>query len=878
MPNIDLDQLIDYRQAYSDIEKAKITGDNLIGCCPFHGDTKPSFSVDLKTGLFNCFSCGESGNYIQYRAKREGIDTSEAYKKILEERGLDRDIGTKAKTAVPDSYTVEDYAKEKHLPAQWLKTFFAVSDGKDKRVGPFVSMQYFNEQQEKTVFRKRYPKGSAQRFAWSNGSKGKLTLYGEWLMDRIREEGYVILCEGESDTQTLWYLGIPALGVPGATTYKPEWTKVLSGLQVYLHVEPDNGGQVFRTQMVKKLHQGEFLGQVFTWSCGPTGHKDPSDLYIAMGDDAASKIKELLKDAKQIDLEAENKVEVIPGAPISLTQPDGWIYSDNGISIIEERTMQPKCICRTPIILTKRMRNDIGEEKVELAFKRDGQWMTEIMPRTSAFQSRNIIGLADRGATVTSENAKQVVSFLSALESENMDSLPLVESTSHCGWQTGNRFFPGCSGDLILDAGPAMQKTAAAYCRNGSLEAWLEFITPNRENSIFRAYIAAAFAAPLLKLLNVRNFILYNWVSSSSGKTAALKAALSVWGDPNRLMISCDSTKAALERRATFFCDLPFGIDERQSAGDRQDFLENLAYMLANGIGRARASKEEGGLQTVMTWRTIAIMTGEEPLIRNATKGGVSNRTLELYGAPFHNEQAAIRMHQCCDANCGWAGPAFISELLKPENMNGIEDDYKVMLQQAISIAGTKRASQAANIAILGLADYSAEKWLWGTNEEEAKHQAFRLMRDIIGSAEEEVLEDEDERAVSFLKNWVIMNWKNFQEADNAPVYGWITEDEVCIIPSALRRALEDEKYSSRRALHAYRTAGIMKLDGQGKNTMVKRHPKSKALLRVHTFRKEAVLGFTGDGEATSNMEIITEPDEDNPFAEDSVEQTALPF
>ena len=34
--------------------------------CPFHLDTHPSFSVNLDTGLWNCFTCGSSGNWQQF--------------------------------------------------------------------------------------------------------------------------------------------------------------------------------------------------------------------------------------------------------------------------------------------------------------------------------------------------------------------------------------------------------------------------------------------------------------------------------------------------------------------------------------------------------------------------------------------------------------------------------------------------------------------------------------------------------------------------------------------------------------------------------------------------------------------------------------------
>lgn len=866
MPQIDLDNVLDYRQAYSEIEGAKQTGDSIIGLCPFHMDTNASFSVNLHNGMYKCFACGAEGNYVSYVAQKRGLTTKDAYIAILKERGLDdRGVNAAKKTrpVCPDTYTVEDYAKEKQLDPQWLRDFWRMGEGQDKKVGAFVRIPYFNEQQEQTVFRKRYPKGASQRFSWGNGSAGKINLYGEWLLEHIREEGYVILCEGESDTQTLWHLGFPALGVPGASTFKAEWSARLAGLSVYLHIEPDQGGQTFRAQMLKKLHAGEFLGEVFTFSCGPAGSKDPSDIYIAKGkNEASAAIKAMLEVAKKVDLEEENTAEAIPGAPKNLRQPEGWIYSEKGISLIEERTQQPKCICRTPIILTKRMKNDLGEEKIEVAFRRDGTWTTAIFPRTVVFQSKSITCLADLGCTITSENAKHVVSFLQALEAENMDALDLIDSTSHCGWQSKERFIPGLGGDLVLDAPETLLKIAAGYCKNGTEEAWLESMVEHRKRNIFRAILAAGFAAPMLKVLNIRNFMLYNWGDSGTGKSAALKAALSVWGDPDKLMISFDSTQVALERRAGFFCDLPMGIDERQSAGDKQGFLERLVYMLANGVGRARASKD-GGLQEVLAWRTIAIATGEEPLMQEATKGGVTNRILEIYGGPFDSEKQAVQMHQACSDNCGWAGPRFVRILR--ENQPQVQERYKWWLQRVSDYVSATKQAQAAAIALLALADESASKWLWNESETEAESRAWEMAQEIASAAAEAEPDDVNDRALNFVAGWVVTNWRNFQGAENAPTYGWIEDDGVFILPNVLRDALETAKFSYRKAMRFFADEGKVQKDRNGKCSVIRRNPKSKICVRVIAFEKSALLGEKEKPDAGIFSEI-TEQDEQLPW------------
>ena len=89
MANIDIDKIVNYQREYAGaIEKPQVSGSRLVGLCPFHADKNASFSADLKTGRFNCFACGASGNYIDFVANRFGLDTKEAYKKILADYGI----------------------------------------------------------------------------------------------------------------------------------------------------------------------------------------------------------------------------------------------------------------------------------------------------------------------------------------------------------------------------------------------------------------------------------------------------------------------------------------------------------------------------------------------------------------------------------------------------------------------------------------------------------------------------------------------------------------------------------------------------------------------------------------------------------------------
>ena len=824
---VNLDQVVDYRAEYSAvIEKYTITGDQLIGLCPFHDDRNNSFSVDLLTGQWYCFSEDEGGNFVSFWSKYHQVSTKDAYKAILEKYGVDQGGNRKpekkaAKAERTNSpYTVAQYSFEKRLPEDFLTQTCRVSTARERDGTNFMRIPYFDINNQESTYRKRF---GGKDFRWRYGSSGKICLYGEWRIPEFRKVGYAVMVEGESDTQSLWYMGIPAIGVAGASMFKPHQSDVLQELKIYIHKEPDKGGDTFVAKVCAGLREGGFIGEVYLWSCQRLGVKDPSDLYLKHGqEEAARMIREALKGAEPVDLNKETVPEAIKGAPISLRQPEGWIYSEKGISEIDEKKFTPVPVCRTPIILTQRLKSlETGDEKMEIAFKRDDQWHTAIYPRSTIFSSRSITALADLGCTITSENAKQVVRFLGALEAENIDIIPKADATATFGWQPGNRFIPGHDNGITLDIDPSQKGMASAYCQNGTFEKWKANMTPHRVRDKFRFILAASFAAPLLRIVKQRIFFVYNWGGSKGGKTAALKAALSAWGDPERLMVNFNATQVGLERTAAFYCDLPLGIDERQLAGNNQGALEKIVYMIASGTGKIRGAKG-GGLQTVHQWRTVALATGEEPLSTDTTQTGVSTRVLEIYGGPFDNEQDAGLMHQQAAMDCGWAGPAFIEKILGVEERQIVEA-YERMQRFVRGISEGKNGSHIAGISAVALADALVDSWIFGAktdtphappgDDREILEQlgihpsswaaAKRMAANILVDQVESNAGDVNENATQYMVDWVLSNKAYFGTNTVGTCLGMTSEsgNTVYIFPSMLNQALTKAGYSPRKTL-----------------------------------------------------------------------------
>ena len=884
---IDRDRIVDYRSEYTAvIKKPKITGDQMIGLCPFHQDKNDSFSVDLKTGKWHCFSEDRGGNFISFWAELNGVSTQDAYKQILAKYGVQQQDRKKTE-AERKSYSLQQYAFEKKLPKEWLEEKCHLSTEKDRYSGAtYLLTPYYDETGKETTHRKRF---ANKDFRWKARSSGKIGLYGEWRLPEIRTGKSVILVEGESDTQSLWYMDLPALGVPGASMFKTQHASLLQDLTIYIHQEADTGGKTFFRKVTESLRDGGFIGTVKRFTCSAvSGCKDPSDILIKFGkEDGTQKILSLIKKAETIDLDQIKEIpEAIKGAPVNLECPEGWSYSEKGIYMIG-KNYQENLICRTPIILTQRLKSlDSGEEKIEIAFLRDGDWQKAIYQRSTIFTARGITQLADLGCTITSENAKPLVSFLEALEAKNIERIRKADATAVFGWQKGNRFIPGLDDGIMLDIDPNQRPMAEAYMKQGTLDSWLQLMAPHRARDKFRFILAAAFAAPLLRIIKQRIFFVYNWGGSKGGKTAALKAALSAWGDPDRLMINFNATQVGLERTASFFCDLPLGIDERQLAGRNQDSLERIIYMIASGTGKIRGSKN-GGIQATRQWRTVALATGEEPISTETSQTGVSTRVLEVYGGPFDSELEASTMHQRCPDNCGNAGPAFIEQLVQI-NEDAIRDAYQEMTDFVQAISNGKSGSHIAGVAAVALADAMVDSWFYTKSDQFETENAQNTTKNALNATKthekvkictsswiraqamaaailkEQMAADTgdvNENAVQFVTDWVLSNQSFFGENAVGTCLGTLSESGniAYIFPAVRAQALEKAGYSYRKTIRYMAEQGLV-------TTTEKKHDGGKTYSVVKKFngRSCRMIEFMigNIAEAGDPLEIDDESDQ----------------
>ena len=78
----------DIEDVVSDYVSLKKKGKNLWGCCPFHDEKTPSFTVSPAKGIFKCFGCGKAGDSITFIMEKEKFAYTDALKYLAQKYGI----------------------------------------------------------------------------------------------------------------------------------------------------------------------------------------------------------------------------------------------------------------------------------------------------------------------------------------------------------------------------------------------------------------------------------------------------------------------------------------------------------------------------------------------------------------------------------------------------------------------------------------------------------------------------------------------------------------------------------------------------------------------------------------------------------------------
>lgn len=266
-------------------KSVKVTGRNIMVTCPFHGnhsESHPSMGINVDTGLFNCFTCGEKGSVEDFVSKCFRKDDNGEFGtnwllSLFSDSVYSDRIGfniQERKQFVPVKYVSEkeldkyrwyhEYMWKRRLTPEIVELFdigydkdtecitFPVNDITGRCVfvaRRSVNTKYFN-----------YPKNS------------KKLLYG---LDKCINERVVYVCESCFNALTLWTYGLKAIALLGTgDEYQYDILKKTNIKKFVLALDGDKAGDRGIKRFYENLHDVCLISYIKM----PRDGKDINDL------------------------------------------------------------------------------------------------------------------------------------------------------------------------------------------------------------------------------------------------------------------------------------------------------------------------------------------------------------------------------------------------------------------------------------------------------------------------------------------------------------------------------------------------------------------------------------------------------------------------
>lgn len=488
------------------------------------------------------------------------------------------------------------------------------------------------------------------------------------------------------------------------------------------------------------------------------------------------------------------------------------VYMEQWIGKIPTRVLA----CYHPILPVLRLRNmESGEERIKLVYKRRGVWEDITVEKEMIASANKIVTLSNYGISVTSENAKQLVKYLSDVENLNDSDIPVDISSSKLGWHDHQIFLPYDKG-IIFDGDKEFRDLYGSVKENGSYDIWLEHVKylRNTNRLEIKLAIAASFASIIVEVVDGLPFVVDFWNKSGGGKTVLLMLAASVWADPAEGMYigNFDQSVVGQEVKGDLLNSLPMLLDDTSNAPRwTKDDFERFVYMVCAGKGKSRSNKKLG-LQRERRWKNCTITNGESPISDYATKGGAINRVIECLCTKniFDNPRETLEIIR---NNFGFAGKIFVDEV-KKAGKNTLLETYNQFSK--VLFDADKTAKQIAAASVILTADKLATEKIF----KDDKYLSVSEVKELLVSQSDM---SDDVRCYQFLMDKVARNPVRFEEDSNVEQWGikhhFKDKDFILFNPTALEELCDAGKYSLKSFLSWAKDNGILYA---GRDKMVK--------------------------------------------------------
>lgn len=465
--------------------------------------------------------------------------------------------------------------------------------------------------------------------AYPNGN-GKKPIYA---LDRISQapaDAEVFIFEGEQKADLANELGLTATTCGGSQSVNRTDLEPLAGRKVVIWPDNDAAGLTYLDTIGEALTA---LGcEVQTIDLEPLELPEKADIVDWV---EIRKTKGLDTDRSDIEALERMSFEIPEEQPAQanhttnqvqhLAEPMRWedgffhVLSD-GVFFIEknEKGDEFKRYISSPVLVIAKTRDDTSTnwgvllEWVDDSGVKHTQALSMELFQTDGAELRK--ALAYQGVTIA-PNRRARDLFQCYLMSYQTGKYALC--VDRVGWHGDifvlphERIGQSSNGDLIVYQ--ANHGLDNRYQSKGTLEQWrsdVAQLVQTHSKLVFA--LCTAFAGQLLDPLNQQGGGFHFKGGSSKGKTTALNLACSVWGNPKHFYRSWKATGNSLEHTAYMHNDSFLVLDEIGEI-DKPKEIGNIVYMLANGLGKGRMTKQITA-KPMHQWKVIFLSSGEKSL------------------------------------------------------------------------------------------------------------------------------------------------------------------------------------------------------------------------------------------------------------------------
>lgn len=456
----------------------------------------------------------------------------------------------------------------------------------------------------------------------------------------------IFIVEGEFDALSFWEIGYPAISFSGSDISKSQqilFKKFPADKKFIIAFDDDDTGRLKADKVLDIIHGfGYHVAKAFLQN-----HNDANDYLRDDRDKFIENIKSILECVKFI----EPPVHTFG----NLIIPDDFYMDKERIIWLDE--VDRVTFSDVPVTV-KRLFHSENYDNFQYEFsvfsRLTDRWHDYKISRADIADHKKLLPiLASINVNINNETSKIWSKFLGDLTAANLKNLEEVVTFKYPGWHDEKFIYPSDN----VDNGTDYTKM---FCMRGDKNIWLDTLKKVFTKVPVSITLGTVLAAPIIKICGERHIQLALIAPSMRGKSAVIKMAMSVYGNPNELKNTFNSTANAINDLGWRFNDLPCWIDEFQAANKNiKEQIDVLIYNYENGRSRLRLSKV-GDQRDTYEFTGARIFSAEQSLLKQSSGQGAYTRLIELEYNAVCDKETAFMIHKIVPRNYGFFGKAWI--------------------------------------------------------------------------------------------------------------------------------------------------------------------------------------------------------------------------